>query len=206
MLILFAIVCLAIPLVIQSRRLRDAEIELSKLRDETGRLTITDRNKIHVLAVASAEPGSWRWRIFMPKGLRYGWSLAAGDIPGKGLPKSKTDSFWNAQGEDQDREVLVTATLMRMENGDWRLSVSSRIGESDQQMGGGNISFADEIWKSAHSGCEVREVLGSKAVKLIDPGEPIVLFVQRGCGTPPDGGQGPTEDATPGYAIWMNPF
>jgi hypothetical protein len=105
-----------------------------------------------------------------------------------------------------DREVLVTATLQQSDTGEWRLGVSSRIGDGNNQMGGGRISFADAIWKSAHSGCEVRDVLGSNRIELIDPGKPVVLFVQRACGTLPDGSEGVTEAATPGYAIWMTPF
>src|SRR5437868_3369152 len=79
LLLLVAIICLAVPLILQSLRLRDAEAELSKLRDETGRLTVKDRTRVHVMLVGgSNDPLSWKWRLFIPKGVRYGWNIAYG--------------------------------------------------------------------------------------------------------------------------------
>src|SRR5438876_9913663 len=77
MLLLMAIICLAVPLIFQSLRLREAEAELSKLRDETGRMTVKDRSKVHVMLVGgSSDSTTWKWRLFIPKGVRYGWNIA----------------------------------------------------------------------------------------------------------------------------------
>jgi hypothetical protein len=207
-LIFIALVALAIHLIVQSRQLRDAKIELRKLRDETGQLTVEDRTKVHIRQIDSPEPGTWRWRVFLPAGIasRYGWSLAYGDIPAKGFPKPTTNAFWNGPFYETENEVLVTASLQKAGDGDWLMSVSSRIGNSKEQMGGASIVIPDEFLKAARTGCEVADFLGSKETDLLKPGQPIVLLKWRACGTMPDGSEGVTDSPTPGYMIWMRPF
>jgi hypothetical protein len=207
MLLAIAFLCLAGPLIYQSIRLRNAEIELSKLRDETGRMTIKDRTKLHVMLVGgSNDPQTWKWRLFIPKGFRYGWNVAYGDTPANGLPKKPMYGFWNAQGEDADKEVLVTASLHKTENGDWKLSVGSRIGDSKDQMGGTSITFTDKFWHSTYTGSEINDILGNNQTELLDPTKPIVLLKHRAAGTDADGQVDVTISPTPGYAIWMTPF
>lgn len=207
MLLVIAFVCLAGPLIYQSLRLRDAEVELSKLRDETGRMTVKDRSKVHVMYVGgSNEPMTWKWRLFIPKGVRYGWNIAHGDIPAIGLPKNQKVAVWNAQGEESDREVLVTASLQKTEMGDWQLSVGSRIGDSKDQMGGMSVKFTDKFMTSVNTGGLVGDTLGSNKTELVDPAKPIVLLTNRAAGTDADGIVDVTKSPTPGYAIWMTPF
>jgi hypothetical protein len=207
MLLVVAILCLAIPLILQSRQLRDAKIELRKLRDETGRLNVEDRSKVHVMYIGSPDDGTWKWRVFIPKGFRYGWNLASGDIPAKGLPKQPRYAFWNAQGEGADKEVLVTASLQKTEKGDWRLAVGSRIGDSEEQMGGNSITISDQFMKRTQTGCVAGDTaLGSNKTELLDPGKPIVLIRYRVCGKDADGQDTATDTPMPGYMIWMSPF
>ena len=81
LLIVVAVVGVTVGSYVAGTRLRRAERELQVLREETGRLTIGDRSKIHVINVAVDEPNTWRWRVFIPKGQKYSWNLAAKDIP-----------------------------------------------------------------------------------------------------------------------------
>src|SRR5438067_5220438 len=96
LLILVAVVGVIVGSYVMGTRLRRAERELKALRDETGRLTIGDRSQVHVINVrvdedsaadvtgadvTGEEPNTWRWRLFIPKGQKYSWNLAAKDIP-----------------------------------------------------------------------------------------------------------------------------
>src|SRR5438045_7749692 len=86
LLILVAVVGVLVGSYVMGTRLRRAERELRVLREETGRLTIGDRSQVHVINVPVAdvtgdEPNTWRWRLFIPKGQKYSWNLAAENIP-----------------------------------------------------------------------------------------------------------------------------
>src|SRR5262245_52531413 len=81
LLILVAVACFAIGSYMVWKRLTDAEREVRKLRSETGALTVDDRSKIHVIAIAADEANTWRWRMFIPKGHKYSWNIAAEKIP-----------------------------------------------------------------------------------------------------------------------------
>ena len=114
----------------QTYKLHRAEAELRQLRNEVGYLSVDDRSKVHVIAVDMNEPDTWRWRIFLPQGVRYSWCLGFGDIPGKGVPQPKLKHTSNEPYSDEDVEVVVTASLRQLDDGDWSLSVSSKIGTS----------------------------------------------------------------------------
>ena len=205
LLLVVAFLCLSFPLILQSRRLEKAETELRRLRDETGRLTIEDRTKVHVMLVGgSTDPMSWKWRLFIPKGARYGWSLAYGEITNKQLPKAKMNSFFNDPYDEKDNEVFVTASLNKRGDGDYDLSVGSRIGDSTAQMGGVSVKVPGAVVKQTF-GCLIGNALGAKSTALLDPGKPVVLLLNRACGKDPDGNEGFIEYPTPGYMIWMTP-
>src|SRR4051794_22073185 len=79
--ILIAVICFAIGTYVVGRRLANAEREVRKLRNETGVLTIDDPTKVYVIAIDVDEPNTWRWRMFIPKGHKYSWNIAAEKIP-----------------------------------------------------------------------------------------------------------------------------
>src|SRR5689334_24788641 len=67
--ILITVICVAIGTYIVSKNLCDARRELRKLRNETGALNVKDPTKVHVIYVPVDEANTWRWRIFIPKGV-----------------------------------------------------------------------------------------------------------------------------------------
>src|SRR3954468_15087459 len=109
LLIGMAVVCAAIGSYVVGRRLADAERELKTLRNETGALTVSDRSKVHIVAVDAGEPNTWRWRMFIPKGYKYSWHIADENIPknsvptGGGMAGYSNEPYW-----ERDNEVLVT--------------------------------------------------------------------------------------------------
>jgi hypothetical protein len=151
------------------------------LRDETGRLTIGDRSQVHVINVAVDEPNTWRWRLFIPKGHKYSWNLAAENIPQLEVPQEagvkavSYEPYW-----ERDNEVLVTATLRRQDDQQWRLSVESRIGDSKNQMGGVSLKIPAEnlAWNTEGASTDGR-VAGSRGTKLYEPRRAIILLQRR---------------------------
>jgi len=206
MLLIMFIVGLTVALVVQSQRLWKADQELTRLRDETGRLTVNDRSKIHVIAVDTDEPNTWKWRMFIPKGLKYSWNVTYGQIPAAGMPRSKMSGSSNESYDEVDKEVLVTASLHQMADGDWRLLVSPKISEIRAQMAGASLKIPDaEMEWTRKVPSREGSVLGSRGAETIDSGKPIVFVKWRSGELKPDGTFGPAADPMPGYMIWMEP-
>ncbi|MEX2316889.1 MAG: hypothetical protein WD669_07045 [Pirellulales bacterium] len=203
---LMVIVSLLVVVAVQSWRLWKAEIELAQLRDETGKLTVDDRSKVHVIEVESDEPNTWKWRLFVPMGARYSWNLGYDEIPPEGLPRAKMSGASNESYDEADKEVLITASLRQLESGDWILSVGSKIGNSQAQMGGASVKIPNVAMEWTRK-VPSREgsVLGARGVETLNPGEPIVLLKWRSGEQKPDGLFGPSASPMPGYMIWMQP-
>jgi hypothetical protein len=205
LLIVVAVACFATGAYVVGTRLRQAESELRALRDETGRLTIEDRSKVHVISVPVDEPNTWRWRMFIPQGRRYSWNLAAEEIPQDGVPQrpaikaGSNEPYW-----ERDNEVLVTARLRREGDGHWRLAVESRIGDSQWQMSGGalKIPAGKLAWNTEEASTDGR-VAGSAGQQILEPGGPIILLQRRPLALLPDGTLGPSPDPMPGFMIWL---
>jgi len=207
-----AVVGVIVGSYVVGTRLRKAERELKVLRDETGRLTIGDRSQVHVINVrvdegTADESNTWRWRLFLPKGHKYSWNLAAEKIPQLDVPQEagvkaiSNEPYW-----ERDSEVLVTATLRREDDAHWRLSVESRIGDSKWQMSGSSLRIPAEklAWNTPGASTDGR-VAGSRGTQLYDPGRAIILLQRRPVARRADGSYGPSPDPMPGFMIWLNP-
>ena len=189
-----------------SQRLQSMTSELLKLRSEAGYLTVDDKTKFHALAVESGDPNIWKWRIFIPKGTRYQWNIACENIPQSTPPaKPGTSSVSNEPYWETDTNVLVTAQLKEADSGDWRLTVSSKIGDSRNQMGGATLKIpADQIkWIQTSGSNEIREI-GSHKIAIRDTRGPIILLQKRPCEKTSNGRYSPSTGTMPGYEIWLS--
>jgi hypothetical protein len=103
--------------------------------------------------------------------------------------------------------VLVTATLRRHDDQQWRLSVESRIGESRHQMGGGSLEIPAEklAWNNTPGPGFDGRVAGSSGTKLYEPSRPIILLQRRKLAKQADGSHAPSPDPMPGFMIWLQP-
>ncbi len=204
LLLLLVIVCLAIPLVLQSFELYRAEAELRQLRNQLGHLNVDDRGKVHVIALDTGEPNTWRWRIFLPKGFRYTWCLGYGDIPATGVPKPKWSSTSNEPYWDSQSEVVVNTKLRQMDDGNWSLSVSSIIAGKTDQMGGTKLTIPDEEMRWTRKvPSQESSTLGSRGTATVDPNGPIVLLQRRAREMGPAGRFERSAKPMPGYMIWL---
>ena len=134
LLVAIVIICAVIGYIVLGRDLYQTRQELRTLRAETGHLSIDDRSQLHAIAVEVAEPKTWRWRLFIPKGHQYSWNIACEDIPkdeppsGPSITGMSNEPYW-----ERDNEVLVTAKLRPVSDDEWLLSVESRIGERHRE-------------------------------------------------------------------------
>lgn len=189
-------------------RLRTAESELRKRRDETGQIDVKDTAKVHVIALDSTEPNTWKWRLFIPKGHRYMWNVAAKNIPNNSPPKRPgRSSISNREYWQRDNEVFVTARLQQTDDENWSLGVTSRIGGSKEQMSGVSMSISKEqlAWQSAMPSRE-SSVLGKNELSVLSPDEPIILLSQRAMVVNEGGDADFSKEPTEGFMIWLSPF
>lgn len=188
-----------------SRRLATANSELRQLRDLFGVLSVEDRSKVHAVAIEADEPDTWRWRLFLPKGARYEWNIAAEGIPQHAPPN--TPAWGSASNEpywQTENEVLVTARLREAEDGDWTLKVTSKIGDSEHQMSGISLKIPREkmAWRWTSPSTDGM-VLGARGQQVLNPKGPIILLQQRGRVNQLNGDY---DVPLPGFMIWLSSY
>src|SRR5262245_41262578 len=88
--------------------------ENATLRAETGRLTISDRSKVYVVAAPELDELTWRWKVWLPPGT---WKVRAtiDAVPSMGLPSSST-----TLSADGGKVQNVVASVRRGASGDWQ--------------------------------------------------------------------------------------
>jgi len=190
-----------------ANRLRNAESAVRRLQDETGRLAIKDATLINLIAVDTSEANMWRWRLFIPKGKKYTWNVASEDIPfGKVPHQAGRTSVSNQRYWERDNEVLVTARLEELADGNYSLSVASRIGDSKDQMSGVTMDVPKEHldWMVDSRSQQV-DIAGKSSTQTFDPTMPIMLFSKRPMATSPNGEIDFDQGLTKGLAIWLEP-
>lgn len=205
LLVAIVIICAVIGYIVLGRDLYQTRKDLRTLRAETGHLSIDDRSQLHAIAVEVAEPKTWRWRIFIPKGHQYSWNIAGEEIPkdeppsGPSITGMSNEPYW-----ERDNEVLVTAKLRPVSDDEWLLSVESRIGDSKAQMYGASLKIAaDKLrWMTETPGVDGR-VIGARGTETHDPRGPIILLQQRACERQPDGTYRPADHPMPGFMVWL---
>ena len=205
-LLLATVLCLSISHWITSRELSSAQKELRILRDEQGHLSVEDETKFHAVAIDSDEPNTWRWRLFLPKGARYQWNIACDEIPQNSPPMHagvvgvSNEPYW-----ETGNIVLVTARLRPVDDGNWVLNVSSKIGDSKNQMSGTSLTIPSEKieWMTSISSTDGR-VIGSRGTEIVDPNGPIILLQRRPCEKQPDESYRPSKNTMPGFMVWLS--
>jgi hypothetical protein len=205
LLLLVLVVAVIIGYVVNAGRLHKAEQELRALRQETGHLTIDDHTKFHAVTVPDDDPNTWRWRIFLPKGHRYAWRIATKDIPQNSVPNKGVGiaGITNAPYWETDNEVLVTATLRKTEEGDWRLAVTPVMGQGKYQFYGCSVTIPKEELAWMFEVSTDGQVLGENGTVARDPDGPFIFVQRRPLKKQPDGTFQSSPDPMPGFMIWL---
>jgi len=149
--------------------------ELSVLRREVGYLEITDEKKIHVIALASLEKLTWRWRIYIPRhDLELHWGF--GEISSEGLHTR----YAKVGGYLQEGEQVLTCAIRKNAQGEWSLICQSSL---HHDTTGVSLPDGCEPWfteRRRRNGAFGYAVSGVSLWQVVrSPSEPLVLLRQR---------------------------
>jgi hypothetical protein len=204
-LLFVAFLGLGIAAVRLSDRADRAEREVRKLRQEAGFLSVDDRKKLHAIALDTTEPGTWRWRVFLPKGHHYQMHAAFGDIPVEGVLPEGTYSGRSGQLTGQsDVEVLITAVLRIEPDRSWRLSTHEKIVGVQAESSSGSKGSQFQPGKPSNTGGTESDILGTSGQVTLDSRGPIVLLRYRFLKDSGGGSFRSTKGKTPGFLIWLD--
>jgi hypothetical protein len=85
-LLLLTIVAMAIVIVQLWREVGPLRSEVRELRNEVGLLSIEDKSKLHAIEVRTNQDLFWKWRIWVPEGMKAKLKFFCGHAPLKGYP------------------------------------------------------------------------------------------------------------------------
>jgi hypothetical protein len=184
--------CLAASTVVAIRESRRLHEENQQLRDELGRLTIADTNKLHVIAGQDIGDDHWRWRVYVPTGNQFAlYCRRAKSI--------EDDAPTWCSGPLTPGEYSLTALVRRATPRQWNL----RLGYARQVA---SLSFDDASAPRFPNdgpviiqGCVGRTVVlasaqGSRVDLLAEIDSEATLF------------GGTVDHPGPGFRLWLEPF
>lgn len=103
-----AMIALVLALTLLQTQNMTLRREVEGLRAELGHLVPADNSKVNIIEVPTADPYSWRWRVFAPPGTQFDGGIATEKIPEEGTP---TPSFLGLEIPSEPNGVLVTASV-----------------------------------------------------------------------------------------------
>lgn len=138
--------------------------EYARLVKSAGDLTITDPDKIHILALDTGEPLHYAWRVYLPPKHKLRMDSASGGSRGSHV-------FSGGRGE------FIARARLRVESGRGVVQVYRGI-----EYGSGTFSISNRKLTDLLAGHEreiLAEQLGSGKVAVLDPDETSVLLRLR---------------------------
>ncbi|HWB11448.1 MAG TPA: hypothetical protein VG826_19615 [Pirellulales bacterium] len=173
----------------QLRQLRQENADMQK---QLGRLVVTDRNKINLVAVPTYEEMMWRWRIYVPRTPALFVCGSAHEIPQTGFPAG------HGATNLPEGEYVLTAAIRRDRHGNWQLTIAHRNGS-----GSFGISDEDAGWLVDSPGWGTTQA-GVNGTELLDPNTPIELLRVRAAEKLAGGGSQSSSSPTgPGVVLWF---
>ena len=202
LLLVMAIVALAMAQFVALRRIREVEArnqelfnENVKLRVEAGYLKVEDRRKMAVLRLRELDELTWRWKVFLPKGI---WVIHSetSKIPQTGLTKpTKYDAFGGNQ------EISLAASVRKGADGRWEFVTD--FGGLGRRR---DLAKSHALVAPRRTGNE-ESVSGSGKQETLDPDKPIVLLrlrpKKRVESSPGSWTGKETPEPTDGILIWI---
>lgn len=100
---------------------------------------------------------------------------------------------------------MVTARLREADEGNWTLSVTSKIGDSKYQMSGATLEIPrDKIEWMTTVPVTDGQVIGSKGTTVREADGSIILLQRRACEKRPIGSYQPSNESMPGFMVWLS--
>jgi hypothetical protein len=122
--LLFTMIVLLVAAWTASRRLDVATTELQKYRDETGHLTISDRQQVYAIGVQVTGSLEWQWRVYLPEDRQFRLHLVTGEVPKTGAP-GPGGAIGAYTPFHRSGEFLILAKVEKNARGSWVLAAST---------------------------------------------------------------------------------
>lgn len=130
LLLLTALVACGIVIAIQTRELGPLRQEVTRLRIETGQLTIIDPEKIYITRLESSDELTWKWRVYLPTGTQYDLRTLVGRVRGR-APGTSRREWFDACGANCSSPLNS--------NGEFVVTVALRPDNDSDQRGSWNV-------------------------------------------------------------------
>ena len=194
----FAVLAMAISLVLTMRSNYQLRRRLNVLLVETGRLTVKDRTKVNIVEVPSEHEHVWKWRIYAPEGTTCDIGYRTDDVNilfGQ-LDLSKHRTLGVPLLASDPDGVLITASVAKSVLRD---TLQLRIKIDNVSKSVFNINSPPEEWLTKPA---MNSYCGRGGTKVCEYEEPIVLFAQMQADAT---GSASTATPTRGLMFWITP-
>jgi hypothetical protein len=191
-LLLMAILAMAIGFVEMRIEVVRMRAELRSLRDETGRLTVEDPQKMYAIGVRTNDPLLWKWRIWVPEGATVFIGTKWGDVPAAGIP---SDGQLNSL--DPGEQWITMHAYQDPKDNSWRASLEAKNWKVPVPL-----PPEDCFWTWPNSGLLIDGVLfetGSEGKS----GEPFILTRDRRDHSNGSVQLQATKAPSAGFIIWL---
>lgn len=197
-----AIVALSLALYLTSQKLRRATSELVRLRNDTGHLTISDPQRIHVISVPVTRVYAWRWRVYLPSNRDYWIHTSRGQIPSEGLPAGRVTRNRTRVGRrllserQENPESVLDIAIERDNSGRFYLGITGPAGVKRMSI----VDTGDDSSPWWEQGMLSTVVAGKNATESVSQGEPLILLRFR-VFKPTDSS---ADDLREGLMVWLS--
>jgi len=186
-------------------RMSKAEKELKAVRKGAGYMVIDDEKIFQAVAIETYEHMTWRWRIYLPKGHKYSWKVAYGNVPAEGISSQSAHDSIGETGE-----TILNVALRQNKDNNWSLYLTFR----PNNYGEDGSSYAESTSSVPIPDSVMKEMLqkpigfeyiyiginGAETRKLDGP---IVLLRYRIGQKMLGGGWTGSKNPMPGILVWL---
>ncbi|WP_153556400.1 hypothetical protein [Roseimaritima sediminicola] len=199
-LLLILVVALACSNLLSWARLREANVELDRLRREVGDLGQHSDDRLVAVRLRSAEPLQWQLRVRVPEQGRYRVAYSAW------WPADTAAPQWFAAVALEPGESVITARIgPDPRDGRWKLSVVASHALGDRRMASTLAEPLADVFRGSHQ--VIRAGVDTQPI-AVGPEESIRLLEDRylvGDGAQRLYGAAPPEDDQPGVFLELQP-
>ncbi len=217
LLLLMALAAVGVTVWQLYRELVPLRAELRRFRDEAGSLSIDDPTKLHAIRLQSLDDSTWKFRIYVPKGQRYGLVLTVNDVPRSGLP-----AIWRPQPRPGRYEcsMLGNGNYVFLSEGEHVISVG--VATTEEGIRCVSMEQYDETtgWRGKRHRVEVKEAewprvdhggfeedgLKDRSTHMAGRSGEITLMRYIAPQVPQQGPPVPVSYPADGFLLWIEPL
>ena len=204
LLLVTALISCAISHFLVSRKLADAESELTTLRNDALVLDADDNSLIQVIALPTYGPLQWRWKVQLPLEGSYRLRYGIEQIPETGLPSKSTaieDIFYDNQLDPLPGGIpfILQVALSKGGNGVWSIKASNGVRGEIKKINNPPPWLDSETWEGWGT-----FISGLERTDSTSADGPLRLLAMRKLRTAPGSGVSIVDTRpTDGLCVWV---